>query len=968
MADWKDTLNLPRTDFPMKANLQTAEPQALARWKEIGLYEQIREARRGRPKFVLHDGPPYANGKIHIGTAMNKILKDLVVKTRTMMGDDAPYVLGYDCHGLPIELHVDRELGPKKRDMPLADFRRACRDYASRFIGVMSEEFQRLCVFGDWDHLYLTMDFRYQAAIARALGKFVDQGLVYKGKKPVHWCIHCRTALAEAEVEYEDHSSPSIYVEFALADASRDAIATQVPALAGRDVSVLIWTTTPWTIPSNLAIAFHPDFDYAAYDVDGRAVILAEALAASVAARTGRTLGAPVAKMTGSALEHLRFRHPLYTRDSVGVLAEYVTLEQGTGAVHTAPGHGSDDFTTGVKYGLEIYAPVGSSGHFLEPVELFGGQRVFDANPAIVDALKDRGRLWHHEAFQHSYPHCWRCHNPVIFLATSQWFIKLDAPLGVRLKPDTTGESDGNQQRTLREAALDTVDHHVDWIPAWGRDRLSNMIAHRPDWCISRQRAWGVPIPAMDCTKCGDAILTVALVERAAAVFDTYGADAWYERPLGEFVPEGLTCPSCGGREFERERDILDVWFDSGSSHEAVLPFRPELKWPADTYLEGSDQHRGWFQSSLLVGLGTRGRAPFRQVVTHGFVVDEDGKKMSKSVGNTVAPQDIIKQSGAEIIRLWVAMVDYREEVRIGKQIIARVVEAYRKIRNTLRYLASNLYDFNPADRVPLERLEEVDRYALDRYAAAATTVVDAYARYDFPVIFQTLNQFATVELSAFYADVSKDRLYTFGADWPARRSAQTAMYTISDGLVRLLAPILPVTSDELWRHLPGHRGPSVHVAEFPSIEELSTMRDDKLERRWQALLDARSAVNARLEELREKKVIGSSLQGSVTVDSDDPAAAALLKRYAETLPMLFIVSRAALGPAASSAPERSDAELHEALASGGARSWSVEASSAEGEKCQRCWRIVPSISTAPDSAGLCERCVDALTAGGVAG
>jgi isoleucyl-tRNA synthetase len=955
MADWKDTLNLPRTDFPMKANLQTAEPQALARWKEIGLYELIRESRRGRAKFILHDGPPYANGKIHIGTAMNKILKDLVVKTRTMMGYDAPYVLGYDCHGLPIELHVDRELGPKKKDMSLADFRRACRAYASRFIDVMSEEFQRLCVFGDWDRLYLTMDFRYQAAIARALGKFVEQGLVYKGKKPVHWCIHCRTALAEAEVEYDDHSSPSIYVEFALADASRDAIASRVPALAGRDVSVLIWTTTPWTIPSNLAIAFHPDFDYAAYDVDGRAVIVAEALAERVGAAANRSLGAPIARMKGEQLEQLRFQHPLYTRESLGVLADYVTLEQGTGAVHTAPGHGSDDFATGVKYGLEIYAPVGPSGHFLETLELFGRQRVFDANPTIVEALKARGRLWHHEAFQHSYPHCWRCHNPVIFLATSQWFIKLDAPLR------------SDRPQTLREAALDTIEHRVDWIPAWGRDRLTNMIAHRPDWCISRQRAWGVPIPAIDCTKCGEAILTVALVERAAAVFDTYGADAWYERPMAEFVPDGTVCPACGGTEFERERDILDVWFDSGSSHEAVLPFRPELQWPADTYLEGSDQHRGWFQSSLLVGLGTRGAAPFRQVVTHGFVVDEDGKKMSKSVGNTIAPQDIIKQSGAEIVRLWVAMVDYREEVRVGKQIIARVVEAYRKIRNTLRYLASNLYDFNPVDRVPYDRLEEVDRFALDRYAAAATTIVRAYERYDFPTIFQTITQFATVDLSAFYADVSKDRLYTFGAGSPERRSAQTAMYVIADGMVRLLAPILPVTSDELWRHLPGHRGPTVHVTEFPSLEELARMRDEALEARWQMLLDVRSAVNAKLEDLREKKAIGSSLQASVTVDASDPAGAALLKRYASTLPMLFIVSRVALGPTASAAtdsgaPPRGDA------GDGADRQWIVDAALADGEKCQRCWRIVPSISSAPGSLGLCERCVDALTAGGVAG
>jgi len=956
MADWKDTLNLPRTDFPMKANLQTAEPQALDRWKEMNLYARIREHRRGRPKFVLHDGPPYANGKIHIGTAMNKILKDLVVKTRTMMGFDAPYVLGYDCHGLPIELQVDRELGPKKRDMSLADFRRACRAYASRFIDVMSLEFQRLCVFGDWDHLYLTMDFRYQAAIARALGKFVEQGLVYKGKKPVHWCIHCRTALAEAEVEYEDHSSPSIYVEFLLGDESRDTLASRVPALAGRDVSVLIWTTTPWTIPSNLAIAFHPDFTYAAYDVDGHAVILAEALAPKVADATGRTLGPQLAQMKGEDLEHLRFQHPLYTRDSVGVLAEYVTLEQGTGAVHTAPGHGSDDFATGVKYGLEIYAPVGPSGHFLETVEFFGGQRVFDANPAIVDTLQSRGRLWHREAFQHSYPHCWRCHNPVIFLATSQWFIRLDAPLLV-----------GEPAMSLRAAALDAVEHHVDWLPAWGRERLFNMLEHRPDWCISRQRAWGVPIPAVDCTRCGEAILTPALVDRAAAVFDTHGADAWYERPIADFIPDGMACPACGATEFERERDILDVWFDSGSSHEAVLPFRPELRWPADTYLEGSDQHRGWFQSSLLVGLGTRGRAPFNQVVTHGFVVDEDGRKMSKSLGNTIAPQDIIKQSGAEIIRLWVAMVDYREEVRLGKQIIARVVEAYRKIRNTLRYLASNLYDFDPADRVAPELLEEVDRYALDRYAAAATTVVEAYERYDFPIIFQTITQFATVELSAFYADVSKDRLYTFGAGSPERRSAQTAMYTIADGLVRLLAPILPVTADELWRHLPGDRLPSVHLAEFPSVEELAALRDPGLQQRWEVLLDARSAVNAKLEERREQKQIGSSLQASVTLDVSDPGAAALLKRYADTLPMLFIVSKVTLGPTAASAPSLDSAELAEALKSAGPRDWRVEASPAEGEKCPRCWRIVTSVSSAPDRFGLCSRCVDAMSDGGVA-
>ena len=932
MADWKDTLNLPRTDFPMKANLQSAEPQALARWQEMKLYERIRASRAGRPTFVLHDGPPYANGRIHLGTAMNKILKDFVVKSRTMLGYDAPYVLGYDCHGLPIELKVDRELGPKKRDMPVADFRRACRAYATRFIDVMNVEFQRLGVFGDWERLYLTMDFKYQASIARALGRFVEQGLVYKGKKPVHWCIHCRTALAEAEVEYAGHTSPSIYVEFPLATTSAAELGARVPALAGRDVSVLIWTTTPWTIPSNLAIAFHPDLDYGAYDADGRVVILAEGLAERVAAAIGRPLGAPVARMKGEQLEQIRFQHPLYTRESLGVLGEYVTLEQGTGAVHTAPGHGADDFATGVRYGLEIYAPVGPGGHFHESVGLFGGQRVFDANPHIEAALKERGRLWHREPFEHSYPHCWRCHNPVIFLATSQWFIRMDGELGRGPRAGTP----------MRQAAVDAVDRDVRWVPSWGRERLRNMLIGRPDWCISRQRAWGVPIPAVDCTTCGEALLTPELVERAAAVFDEYGADAWYERPAAEFIPEGLTCPGCGGSEFERERDILDVWFDSGSSHEAVLPFREELTWPADLYLEGSDQHRGWFQSSLLVGLGTRGAPPFREVVTHGFIVAEDGRKMSKSLGNTVEPQDVIKESGAEIIRLWVSMVDYREEVRVGKQILARVVEAYRKIRNTLRYLVSNLYDFDPArDLVPLESMHEVDRYALARFGAAAIVMRDAYTAYDFPAIFHAVNGVTTVDISAFYADVSKDRLYTMGADSRERRSAQTAMYLMADGLSRLLAPILPMTMDEVWRHLPGEREPSVHIAEFPA--GLDRLVDAGLVERWTRLMGIRDDVNRALEVARQEKVIGTSLGAHVTVAAGGEALA-LLRRYEADLPMFFIASQVTL-------EETDGADVR------------VRVTRADGHKCARCWRIVPDVS----SEGLCGRCVEALAPNGPA-
>jgi isoleucyl-tRNA synthetase len=961
MPEWKDTVNLPHTDFPMKASLPTTEPEALARWAAMDLYGKIQACRKDAPKFVLHDGPPYANGNIHMGTALNKILKDFVVKSRAMAGFNAPYEPGYDCHGLPIELQVDRELGPKKREMSVADFCRACRAYAERFVGTMSAQFQRLGILGNWADPYLTMDFRYQAAIARALGAFVGQGLVYKGKKPVHWCIHCRTALAEAEVEYEDHTSPSIYVEFPLAPSSQSDLAARVPALAGRTVSVLIWTTTPWTIPSNLAVAFHPEVDYAAYDVDGRAVILAEALAPAVGKVVGRAFDRPVARLKGAVLEGVRFRHPLYDRDSIGVLGDYVTLDAGTGAVHTAPGHGADDFNTGVKYGLEIYAPIGPAGHFLDTVELFGGQRVFDANPKVEEALKERGRLWHRESFSHQYPHCWRCHNPVIFLATSQWFIRLDGdPViekgqraeGSGLSAEGSGQrAEGSGHKTLRGAALDAIDHQVQWIPAWGRDRISNMVANRPDWCISRQRVWGVPIPALDCKKCGEAMLTTALVEKAAQVFETYGADAWYERPVEEFVPAGLTCPRCGGSSFEREMNILDVWFDSGSSHEAVLSVRPELSWPADLYLEGSDQHRGWFQSSLLVGLGTRGRPPYHQVVTHGFIVADDGRKMSKSLGNSIEPQEIIKASGADILRLWVSMSDFTQEIRLGKEVLARSVEAYRKIRNTLRYLLANLYDFDPGvDARALDRLEEIDRYILGRYGELGRRIVKAYAEYDYATVFQGLNAFATVDLSSFYVDVSKDRLYTFAARSPQRRSAQTAMYVMLEGLARLMAPILPFTADELWRYVPGTREESVHMALFPADAELSSLADGELLERWTRLLATREMVLAEIEPLRKNKQIGSSLQAKAVV-SAAPGELALLERYASDLPMLFIVSEVELrdemsGPAAVDASPR------------------VTIERAGGVKCERCWRYVNKVSNEPAWAGLCDRCQDALTPG----
>ena len=935
MPEWKKTVNLPRTGFPMKANLQTAEPEWLAQWQDMDLYGQIRQKRLGSPKFIFHDGPPYANAQIHLGTALNKILKDIVIKSRTMAGFDVPYTPGYDCHGLPIELKVDRELGPKKRDMSVADIRRACREYAGRYVDVMTAEFKRLMVFGDWDRYYLTMNPRYQADIARSLGKFVERGLVYKGKKPVHWCIHCRTALAEAEVEYGDHSSPSIHVEFRLALNCADELASRVPELAGRYVSTLIWTTTPWTIPSNLAVAFHPDLVYGAYPVGSTHVIVAQDLADRVSEATGRSFGDPVATFPGAVMEHIRFRHPLYDRDSPAVLADYVTTEQGTGVVHTAPGHGSDDFLTGVKYGLDIYAPVSAVGRFFDTVELFAGQEVFEANPKVISALEARGRLWHGEEFDHQYPHCWRCHRPVIFLATSQWFVRMDGD------PAISGV-DG-KTRTLREAAQHAIDHEVTWIPPWGRDRIFNMLTSRPDWCISRQRAWGVPIPAVDCVACGEAVLTAGLIEKAADVFERFNADAWYEHPIEEFVPDGLACPSCGGTTFEREQDILDVWFDSGSSHEAVLARTPELAWPADLYLEGSDQHRGWFQSSLLVALATRGRPPFRQVLTHGFLIDLEGRKMSKSKGNVIAPQDVIKESGAEIIRLWVASAEFTEELRVSKEILTRVIDVYRKLRNTCRILVANLYDFDPrTDSVPVDQLTSVDRYALARFGAVAQRIAGAYERYDFPAIFQTLNAFATVDLSAFYVDVTKDHMYTFAAGSPDRRSTQTVMYLMADGLARLLAPILPVTADQIWCFLPGPRSASVHLEEFP---EVSRFLDPDLLARWARMMEVRDKVNAALEDQRKAKVIGNSVGARVTITATGPIGQ-LLQQHLSDLPMFFIVS---------------DVELHVGPEDAG-EDVRVVIEKAAGVKCDRCWRYVAGVRTEADFAGICDRCVEALT------
>ena len=936
--DLRATLNLPRTDFPMKANLPAAEPRRLEQWKAEGLYAKVRAARKGSPSFVLHDGPPYANGHIHLGTALNKILKDVVVRSRSMAGNDAPYLPGWDCHGLPIELQVDRDLGPKKREMSAVAFRRACRQYAEKFVAIQREEFERLGVLGEWEAPYLTMSPGYQATIVRQLADFVDKGLVYKAKKSVHWCISCRTALAEAEVEYDErHVSPSIDVRFPLADGERARLEKRFPALAGRNVHAVTWTTTPWTLPANLALAFRPDAEYAFYPLEGTSDVLVLAKAAKEQAvarwsaggdRAGapRSLGEPLAEARGSEFEHVRFRHPWIDRDSPGVLGDYVALDTGTGIVHTAPGHGWDDYLTGIRYGLEIYCPVDEGGFLAPDVGRFAGKRVFEANPEIVAFLEERGSLVQGGKETHSYPTCWRCKNPIIFRATEQWFVALD------------GEG------RLRERALAAI-ARVKWFPAWGQERIHNMIATRPDWCISRQRLWGVPITAFYCRGCGKAAMRADLCRLMADLFERESADAWYEREASELLPSGFSCPDCGGTAFEKERDILDVWFDSGSSHAAVLGRRPDLGWPADVYLEGSDQHRGWFHSSLLIGVATRGDAPYRQVITHGFTVDAEGRKISKSLGNDVDTRKLIGTYGAEVLRLWTIMVDYREDMRFSDEMLKRVAEAYRKVRNTCRYLLSNLYDFDPGrDAVAEAGLEELDRYALARHRQVVGRVLDAYASYEFHLVYHHLVQYCAADLSSFYFDVLKDRLYCDAAGSRRRRSAQTVLQRIARDLALLLAPALPFTADEVWPAVPGGRG-SVHEGLFPPKEA----PDEAVLARWERMLEVRSAVTKALEEARAGKRIASSLEARVEVKG--PAAALRdLREHAEAdggfpfpgnLANLFIVSAARLAE--------------------GDGAVSVTVERAPGAKCERCWTWSDKVGRLPVHPGVCERCAGVL-------
>jgi isoleucyl-tRNA synthetase len=934
-GDLKSTLNLPQTAFPMKANLPQAEPRRLEAWAAEDLYGKVREARKGRPKFVLHDGPPYANGHIHLGTALNKILKDVVTRSRSLAGFDAPYVPGWDCHGLPIELRVDKDLGSKKKEMGPVAFRRACRAYAQKYLDIQRTEFQRLGVTGDWAHPYMTMAPDYQATIVRELATFAERGLVYKAKKSVHWCISCRTALAEAEVEYDEaHVSPSIDVRYPL--RAEEAARLGLPT-TGR-VDAVIWTTTPWTLPASLALAFHPDADYGVYAIEGSPdfLLLAKALAEKAQARwgakggSGVKLGALVSEHKGAAFDRAGFAHPYLDRELPGVLGDYVTLDTGTGVVHTAPGHGWDDYLTGVRYGLDIYCPVDEGGRFTPEVEHFAGLKIWDANPKVIELLQGRGALLSSGHEKHSYPVCWRCKNPIIFRATPQWFIAMDGP------------------QDLRGKTLACIDEKVQWHPAWGRDRIHNMIAGRPDWCISRQRLWGVPIPAFYCDSCDEPLLVPELLRRVADVFETESADAWYDREAAALLPDGFKCPKCAGTSFRKETDILDVWFDSGSSHAAVLARRPELHWPADVYLEGSDQHRGWFHSSLLIGVATREVPPYKHVVTHGFTVDPDGRKMSKSLGNVIEPQKVIDRYGAEVLRLWVCMVDYREDMPVSDAMFAQVAEAYRKLRNTCRYLLSNLYDFDPAkDTVAEADFDELDRYALARHRQVAARVLQAYEEFEFHLVYHQLVQYCA-DLSSFYLDVLKDRLYCERADGRLRRSAQTLLLRIGRDLTALMAPVLPFTADEVWPLLPGHAGESVHTALFPVAETA----DEAVLSRWAALLEVRTVVMKALEEERAAKRIASGLEAEVAITAPAATVAALRAFEAQgpafpgNLASLFIVSKVVLAEGAAVA---------------------ATVTRAAGGKCGRCWTYSPRVGEVAAHPGVCERCGEVLAARGYA-
>ncbi len=1002
----KSTLNLPITAFPMKANLPQNEPARLKSWLEQDLYGQIRAARAGSPKYILHDGPPYANGAIHLGHALNKCIKDFVVKTKTMAGFDSPYIPGWDCHGLPIEIKVDEKLGRKKLAMPAIAVRRACREYAQKYVDLQRSQFQRLGVFGRWGDPYLTMSHSYEADVLETFYGFFEQGFVYKGLKPVFWCIHDQTALAEAEVEYEPHTSPSVYIRYKL---TSDPAAIH-PALAGRTVYTIIWTTTPWTIPASQAVAFNPDLEYVALDAADAVYIVANALKEEVAQRCGlEPAPEPIARFNGLRMDLTTFHHPFLDRQILGVLAPYVTADQGTGAVHTSPAHGVDDFYTGKRYNLPDLQFVDNAGRQQNtPAQAngdpqpFAGLTVFESNKPITDILREHGTLMSATYFEHSYPHCWRCHNPVIVRATEQWFISMEHPVPTpaaeaavanRIEDLLAGQAAARTSavanfdlasgfdplpltslvsldeipvtpirpatETFRQRALDAI-KGVTWDPAWGEERISNMIATRPDWCISRQRIWGVPIAVFLCNRCHTPLNSPEINESIVVLFRRESADAWYTRSAADLLPPGTACAHCGNADtaaFRKEMDILDVWFESGASWHAVLEAEPEQTFPADLYTEGGDQHRGWFHSSLLTSVALRGEAPYRKVATSGWTLDEQGRAFSKSLGNGVDPVDVADRLGAEIIRLWVASVDFREDVAASESLMQRVGDNYRKLRNTLRFLLGNLHDFTPAQHsIAFAAMEPLDQYILARTASLDAKIRKAYDDFEFHRAYHALNEFVNTDLSALYLDVLKDRLYTFAPDAPARRSAQTALWRIAEALTRLIAPILSFTADEVWSLLPQveNREPSVHLSLFPDLADIIPGNESALEADWQQLLSWRDTALKSLEGERNAKRIGKGLEAAVRLvvgvagDELSDQVFDRLTHYRSSLPELFNVS-----------------EVEVVRRSIGDTSAILEAIAfpAPGTKCERCWRYVPDAAADPHYPTVCQRCAEALHA-----
>jgi isoleucyl-tRNA synthetase len=977
----KATLTLPQTAFAMKANLPQNEPLRLARWTSLGLYEKLRKAGRGRPVYLLHDGPPYANGPIHLGHALNKGLKDFVVKSKTMAGFDAPYVPGYDCHGLPIEIKVDEKLGHKKLEMPVPAVLEACRAYAQKYVGLQTEQFERIGCFGRWETPYKTMARGYEARTLEAFYGFLEKGFVYRGLKPVYWCIHDRTALAEAEVEYENHTSPSIYVRYRLT-SDPAAIA---PALAGRQVSTIVWTTTPWTLPASLAVAFHPDFDYVALEAEsGEVYLVAAALAEQVAAacRLGHTK--QLARFKGALLERLTFQHPFLERSILGVLGDYVTADTGTGAVHTAPAHGADDFYTGQRYSLDPTCRVDAGGHIhvdpaawhLAQPPAFDGLNVWKANPIIVAMLEERGALLGGGQLEHSYPHCWRCHHPVIFRATEQWFISLETPVK---------RADGSET-TFRQVAIEEIDK-VIWDPAWGKERITNMIATRPDWCISRQRIWGVPIAVFLCEGCNLPIVDAALNRGIVDLFEREGAEAWHTTPLEVLLPAAAACAHCGGTAFRKETDILDVWFDSGVSWLAVCESDPDLSQayslfqkgegrevPEVLYLEGGDQHRGWFHSSLLTSVALRGRAPYSHVATAGWTLDEQGRAMSKSLGNGVDPIDIANRMGGEIVRLWVASVDFREDTAASENLMQRCAELYKKLRNTFRFLLGNLHGFVPArDRVPEAELLPLDRYMLARTRDLTEKILAWYEAFEFHRVYQAVNEFAIVDLSAFYLDVLKDRMYTFAPTSTARRSAQTVLWQVTEALVRLVAPILTFTADEIWEHLPAVEGreASVHLALFPKPEEIFSGDPAPILAEWQKLFALRDEVFRAIEDWRKEGSVGKGLEASVTIVASGDFTQFLRSISKDRMQEFLNVSSVFVGDLYADSGELRNLlgdQAYDLIKSTFAnRSFRAFASRAIGTKCNRCWRYTHDTANYGIWQNVCTRCQSALCEMGIA-